>query len=241
MLCNMLDNLTQESTNSVVKMLVDDFNQRMTERDALEADILEKEAKQGILDRDINKKQQNLTGLLTEIESSKKLVQEAKETIASKITVDNLLTTARLEYSTLSNKITLAKKELADITTKIQNSNTELSQLNTSCTQFMKNVALYTNDINKKRKELLSLETRQKDSYSEQMLSIQTEKENLDTERQKLAELRKSCDVKLESIKYSTKEMPAYVKGIQKQFDELGIKVPFITMLDKVLVPHKKV
>jgi chromosome segregation ATPase len=232
---DVIKDITKREVKNVVATLMDDFNARMRERDKLEEDILEKETKYKKLSDLIINSEGKLAELTVTLTESQADVDAVEALVKSKEELTTLVNSLRVEFSDLKDDVKAIKKELQVLQSQKESQSDDLAQISRSCSEYMRNVATFTNDINRKRKAILDLEERQKKAYDEQLDSLEKEREELDKEKQVLAELRKINDIKLESIRYSTKDMPHYARHIQGQFNELGITVPFTTMLNKAL------
>lgn len=219
----------------MIKELINDFNARMRERDVLEAEIVEIEKQATLAGNELKTKQDTLARLEKDIADKSIQVDEVNKLLASRVELESIVEKMRLEVSELRDEQRELKKRNTALMSIITDQQSEIAALTASCTAYMKNVASYTNELNKKRKELSQLETAFDIKQQEELEKMNKEKESLATERQELARIRKDCDLKIEKIYYASKDMPRYINGIQKQFDDLGIKVPFKKMLDKVV------
>lgn len=185
---------------SIIQGLIKDFNDRIKYRDDLESKILVIETKLVEVESDFENKSKKLSDLNSSLIKKQNQIDETIKLIKSKDELELIVEPLREELSSLRLNISDLQTKKDNLKTTIESQNKELESLTISCSTYMKNVALYTNDLNKKRKDLLEIEKKHKAFYQPQIEELAKERESIEIEKQKLATIKKETDARLAKL-----------------------------------------
>lgn len=217
--------VAEDKGNSIALLTVEldalneELPKRIKERELLEQNIVSLEESQKSLKMKVSILLRQKEEFENAVHESNRLLQsnEAKERSIRESISD--LEDKRLERNKLAEEIKDFKQESIELDREIKTKE-----------NLLKSLELRLEPINLK---IATLERLEKTTESERAI-LETERVALDKQTKELRKLVSENEEALKNLTFGGKTMGHYIRGVQKKFDELGIKIDFLELLNNL-------